>query len=524
MKNKQFKTGSALMRGIPNEVQEEVRRYAAMQLSLLWIPRVMLCNSKQKKRKELTDIQHDKLSMLVDLLKTSEILVTWPIERLQVLAQESIPIALQAGDVILHEGEVGGSGIWLLLTGRVVVTKKIVCGEKTKSGAKGMMNSEVLARIQAPKLLGDFALLTDEPRTASVILDEDTTCWTVPRAIFIRELELLSAKQQEQIYNRAFKRRQCNIVGFMPRTVNDLRSSPLLDTLDDHEREVLLPSLQPLCVRAGNSICVSGTKTRGIFFLCRGQAESINEHGDKVVHTPASNSTFGEMSFIFGCGIGRIHTRAIHHCDMWVLPFNSLEDALKFNSIKKALYRESAKSRLAYQRKYANSSIRINRCIDALKGTIITESCSTALLTEISKQLIPLAVLPQNPVLSAVDSCDKLFVLECGRAKVQHYLTKRPPIIKSGDVFGITLLAFHRWLFPVQAVVGCDVWYIEKDNLIQLLDTHQHYDRMFTQTRKRITEHEYLPLSLTLQRRFNKHGVCSFIIVLISIFSIHKHS
>eukprot|EP00754_Rhynchopus_humris_P046907 Rhum_TRINITY_DN6426_c0_g1::Rhum_TRINITY_DN6426_c0_g1_i1::g.20129::m.20129 len=151
---------SALMKEMPPEVREQVMRYAAAKLSVLWLPRVLL-SSKQKQRKLGVKDEDHKLSTLIAVLKSGELMSCWPEDRLSDLAEGAVPVATQKGDRIITEGESCRSGLWLILSGKGYMTKKM------KSKERDQPPSEVIVfRFVAPMLIGDFALLTDEPRTA----------------------------------------------------------------------------------------------------------------------------------------------------------------------------------------------------------------------------------------------------------------------------------------------------------------------------------------------------------------------
>ena len=119
----------------------------------------------------------------------------------------------------------------------------------------------------------------------------------------------------------------------------------------------------------------------------------------------------------------------------------------------------------------------------------------------------PLVFLPRQNMLSAVDECDRLFVMQCGCAFVQNGVRSRASNICTGDVFGMTLVALHRWLFPVQTITGCDLWYIDKAAFIALLHQHSCYTQYVTAVRAHFTENEYLPRKVLLGKRVSAAGL-----------------
>ena len=119
----------------------------------------------------------------------------------------------------------------------------------------------------------------------------------------------------------------------------------------------------------------------------------------------------------------------------------------------------------------------------------------------------PEAFLPRTTIVSAVDRCEKLIVLVCGKAVVLNQLAKKPTHLLPGDVMGTSLVAVHRWLFPVQAKTGCDVWSIDKPQVISLLVEHDHYDAYVALVRRNFTEFQCTPLGMLLARGKTPCGV-----------------
>lgn len=82
-------------------------------------------------------------------------------KELQAILRTSKEREFSAGSTIVREGETGGLGFYLILSGHVEVRK----GEKR------------LAKLGAGEFFGEMALLMeDEPRSADVVALEDTGC------------------------------------------------------------------------------------------------------------------------------------------------------------------------------------------------------------------------------------------------------------------------------------------------------------------------------------------------------------
>lgn len=93
---------------------------------------------------------------------------------LGVLAEAMQEVTIPAGAEILKEGEVGDE-MYVLESGRVQIQ---VSGDPA-TGREGFSRS-----LQAPAIFGEIALITDEPRTATVSASTEIRCRTIGRPVF----------------------------------------------------------------------------------------------------------------------------------------------------------------------------------------------------------------------------------------------------------------------------------------------------------------------------------------------------
>src|SRR5690349_4940573 len=80
------------------------------------------------------------------------------------------------GDVIVAQGKIG-IGLFIIETGRVEVLKERVDGTKV-----------MLEVLGSNQFFGELSLLDEEPRTASVVAVEATTCLAITRLDFLEVL------------------------------------------------------------------------------------------------------------------------------------------------------------------------------------------------------------------------------------------------------------------------------------------------------------------------------------------------
>ena len=98
-------------------------------------------------------------------------------DQLQELANATIRARASAGDLVMHEGE-KTDGLFLLMEGTVDILKKRPDG-----------GLELINTVDAPTVLGEMSLLTDQPHSATVRARTDCDFYLLTRPQFSRLLE-----------------------------------------------------------------------------------------------------------------------------------------------------------------------------------------------------------------------------------------------------------------------------------------------------------------------------------------------
>jgi len=101
------------------------------------------------------------------LLQQAALFSQFSADELNSVIETATERSFAAGQKIVTEGDVGGMGFYLILTGAVEVRK----GERT------------LARLGSGQFFGEMALLLDKdtPRSADVVAAEETRCLIITR-------------------------------------------------------------------------------------------------------------------------------------------------------------------------------------------------------------------------------------------------------------------------------------------------------------------------------------------------------
>ncbi|KAK3268360.1 hypothetical protein CYMTET_23130 [Cymbomonas tetramitiformis] len=131
------------------------------------------------------------------VLKKCKQLQALPEEDLKVLARQFEEEEYLGGDAIITEGEVGHK-FFVVMKGEVVITKTLPDGTKKE-----------LLRLKQGSEFGERALLYDEPRAASVIATEDTTCIYITRKVFEKHLGPLKDFMERHV--QEFEKREVEL-------------------------------------------------------------------------------------------------------------------------------------------------------------------------------------------------------------------------------------------------------------------------------------------------------------------------
>lgn len=187
---------------------------------------------------------------------------------------------VRAGEPVVREGERGES-MYVLADGSVRVVRRL-----------GAPAEQTVARMPAGSFFGEMGLLSDGPRLASVVAEEDCTLLEVTRAT-LRELEG-RFPQLKEIVERFHKERLI---------ANLLRSNPLFERLSADETRQLADRFALENAAPGTVLLREGEPGRGLSVLLRGRCSVFHrDAGGAEKHLPdmAEGALFGEISLLKG--------------------------------------------------------------------------------------------------------------------------------------------------------------------------------------------------------------------------------
>jgi len=180
-------------------------------------------------------------------------------------------------EIVIREGDVEDS-MYIISSGRVKVTKT---GE---SGAE-----IVLAHLTDGAFFGEMALLSESPRTASVIAVEETVLFVVSRAVLDEVQKNFSSVQG--ILMRFYRQRLLS---------NLMNTSRIFRPLDANQRKSLIEKFKSREVPSNEKLLEEGGVGDGLYLLLSGKVEvSKKTDGKKVVVAHLKEGdVFGERSLL----------------------------------------------------------------------------------------------------------------------------------------------------------------------------------------------------------------------------------
>lgn len=150
--------------------------------------------------------------------------------------------------------------------------------------------SQQLAKLGAGTVLGEMALITGAPRSATAIADEEVEYFELSR----EEIAALS-KQKPKIAEELVEYCRKRLVG------NLLKTSPLFKRFDEDTRFRLLEKFQRQGFNPGAAIIEQGKAGTGLFVIATGEVEvSVKKDGQSsvVVANLGPGDVFGEIALL----------------------------------------------------------------------------------------------------------------------------------------------------------------------------------------------------------------------------------
>jgi CRP-like cAMP-binding protein len=182
------------------------------------------------------------------------------------------------GDVVFREGD-PGSAFYFVAAGEV----RVVAGGKPIDGRP--TRAVELTHLLEGAMFGELALLTDQPRTASILVVGEADLLEVSRAA-VAELTRTVPVLAERLDRFARERLLKNL----------LASSPLFKPFDNQQQMELIRRFEGIDIAAGTTVIRENEIGQGLFVILLGEVEVV-KHGKPVARL-RSGDLFGEMALL----------------------------------------------------------------------------------------------------------------------------------------------------------------------------------------------------------------------------------
>ncbi len=196
-----------------------------------------------------------------------------PREALESLVEHLTLVPLEAGVALFHEGD-PGDALYVVVEGEVAVQ------------AEGPPLVE-MARLGPGAFIGEVALMTDQPRSATVTATQTSELLRIDRHTLSRVL----ANHGDVLVA---------VLRFVRERLVDrwMRTSPLFRPFDDQQRNELAARFQFLEIESGTVILSAGTKPDGLYIVLAGQY--LVRRGSATVATLGPGDLIGETALLAG--------------------------------------------------------------------------------------------------------------------------------------------------------------------------------------------------------------------------------
>jgi CRP-like cAMP-binding protein len=186
------------------------------------------------------------------------------------------------GEVLIAEGEVGTS-MFVIIQGHVKVTRNDTSGEAPRSVD--------LAELSDGAFFGEGALLSDAPRTASVVCTDETMLFEISRELVAQ----MTADYPSvgDVMRRFHKNRLIT---------NLLKTSVIFAPFSTEQKKTLIERFKSRQVEEGTYLITREKPGDGLYVVLTGRCEVIDHDADgrpTVVAELKDGDVFGEMSMLW---------------------------------------------------------------------------------------------------------------------------------------------------------------------------------------------------------------------------------
>eukprot|EP01062_Namystynia_karyoxenos_P047564 TRINITY_DN35948_c0_g1_i3.p1 TRINITY_DN35948_c0_g1~~TRINITY_DN35948_c0_g1_i3.p1 ORF type:complete len:862 (+),score=147.51 TRINITY_DN35948_c0_g1_i3:418-3003(+) len=445
---------AADMASLPGYLRSTFRNLAMKTLCNHLYPRALLWVRRRRKKMLLVVARSQCPSPTVDVLRAQALFREWPRSLLEELLPRFEMEVFDSDEVIMHERE-PGTGVYFLMSGRLEILKRV-------RGARGEPETKKrqkrLGIVHPVTCVGEFSILTEEPRMASIRAVDVCICLVLRKRVLEEYVVQLPPNSFSSIVDLAFAARNRTMHLQHPMSAQTLRAaSPILRPCPDPVLDLMVAKLEPYCVPKDLILCRGEQLADRMYFLRNGRcgvmrtivASQANKQqgaqrkpADTHVDTIAAPSTIGVVAVLQGINFGDT-VKTLSTCDFWVLSKEAFDLAVRGDVACSAPM--AAAARAVRQRQLEQQQNLFRQAIYDLP--LLRNLCSRVQLRECVNAFAARLYKPLSMLVTRAEYADRIIILYKGRVRVGVDARWWP-----GEAQGFTCIVPHRWAHPAVSI------------------------------------------------------------------------
>eukprot|EP00667_Euglena_gracilis_P002882 EG_transcript_2888 len=261
----------------------------------------------------------------VEELKNTKLFAKWPPNILHQVRRSMRPVVFRRGEVIVMQGDPGAM-MYVIDHGSV----DILIHNPNVDGKRRCPGIKVATLSKRGIYFGEFTVLVDEPRMASVKATETTCLWAMHKTTVQFWISKLPAALQTESRELAEDRRRANMYKLFPLTPKFLKEIPMFQMWNQEHCEMLISKCTPAIFNPGKVIIEEGAPGDFMYFLSRGEVNVYTNFGKPnqvLLRTYKPPSLFGEIALLY-----KEHRSAtvvaVKIVECWSLPTGPFHDLM----------------------------------------------------------------------------------------------------------------------------------------------------------------------------------------------------
>ena len=252
----------------------------------------------------------------------------WSDADLKELIQALTPRTLVPGEFLIMEGDVDRV-LYIMTRGEChgFMKKADATGRDRKRRCDA--NAAATWNMSAPNYVGEFALMSLEPRSASIRCSTEVDVWSIDIAKFNTIRRHLSPKLLEELDHVTNERRQRNLNEYFRPRLDFIIKHPVFHSWNPAHLQQLLDALRPIVLTVGKCLMRDGDNDDRLFFVSDG--ELLVWHGPerfppdhaRVLHR---GDSLGDYEVFFGVDRREYSASTLHRTDVWYITRQQLWD------------------------------------------------------------------------------------------------------------------------------------------------------------------------------------------------------